>query len=222
MDRRNGGRLQSLQVGKPRTMELPNGKPWHSGIFKQPVEGPVRLGKTNLEGDGQADLKNHGGSDKAILAYAVRHYDTWQKELGISELNYGMFGENFTVDGLDEETVCIGDVYQVGTARLQVSQSRIPCWKLDQRWEVKGIAKRITENGKSGWYLRVLEEGVVEAGQFLTLIDRPVPQWNIQAVNDILHRRNQDAEAIQELCGLSLLADSMRKIMKSRLKSMRD
>ncbi|PTX53695.1 MOSC domain-containing protein YiiM [Melghirimyces profundicolus] len=197
------GRLVSLQVGTPRTYPSDGSSrgSWTNGIAKQAVEGPVRLGRTNLDGDGQADLQHHGGPDKAVLAYALRHYEAWRRDPDLKELGPGAFGENFTVDGLDEETVCIGDRFRVGDALVQVAQARLPCWKLDRRWGVDGLAERVKRNGKSGWYLRVIQEGTVEKRDTLELIDRPAPRWTIRAVNDILHRRNRDPEAIRE-CGL--------------------
>jgi hypothetical protein len=122
-------RLSSIQVGLPRTLGSedatePDERPWTTGSFKVPAEGPIYLRYTNLGGDGQADLRNHGGADKAVCVYASQHYPFWRRELGIADFHYGAFGENFTLDGLTEPEVCIGDVYAVGNARVQVSQPR--------------------------------------------------------------------------------------------------
>jgi len=127
-------KIVSLRVGMPRTFGRegavdPMERPWRSGIFKEEVDEPVWLGRTNLVGDGQADLKHHGGPEKAVHVYAAAHYPAWQRELQRADLTYGAFGENFTVEGQTEETVCIGDTYRVGDAVVQVSQPRQPCWK---------------------------------------------------------------------------------------------
>jgi MOSC domain-containing protein YiiM len=125
--------LRSIQVSLPRSFGAegatdPLDRPWVSGFDKQPVAGPVRLGATNLDGDGQADLVYHGGPDKAVLAYSADHYDDWRRELAMPALRFGAFGENFTIAGQSEAEVCVGDVWQVGAVTLQVSQPRQPCW----------------------------------------------------------------------------------------------
>jgi MOSC domain-containing protein YiiM len=171
------GVLLSIQVGKPkrrgvRGSQDPEQKVWVSGIFKEPVTGPVWLGLTNLDGDGQADRRFHGGPTRAVLAYGGDHYPLWIEELGLPELGYGAFGENFTLGGLSEANVRMGDIYTVGEARVQVSQLRAPCWKLARRLNRPDIVERVIENGRSGWYLRVLQEGFVEAGQAVRLEER--------------------------------------------------
>ena len=133
-------RISSLQVGKPQTLgdgvsANPTFGRWSTGIFKQPVGGRVWLGETNLEGDGQADLTVHGGPDKAVLVYAASHYPDWRHELGIEEFSSGAFGENFTVEGTTEDDTCLGDVFQIGEAKVQVAQPRMPCWKLARKWQ---------------------------------------------------------------------------------------
>ena len=128
----------SIQVGLPKalgTKDAPNpmDRPWKTGFFKNPIEGKIWLGSTNLVGDGQADLENHGGVDKAVLAYAIEHYPIWRESLQLPELAYGAFGENLAIAEQNESSVCIGDIYDLGDAQLQVSQPRQPCWKLSRR-----------------------------------------------------------------------------------------
>lgn len=214
------GRLLSIQVGKPKVYTA-GGKEWVSAIAKEEVEGPIHLGRLNLEGDGQADLKHHGGPDKAVLAYAADHYEMWREQPDLSGMGPGGFGENLTVAEMEEGTVCIGDVYRIGEARIQVSQPRLPCWKLDRRWGVEGLAARVRENGCSGWYLRVLEEGRIAVGQAVVLVERPDPRWTVKAVNEILNKRNRDPESIRELADFPPLAESMREILLSRLERMK-
>ena len=172
--------LYSVQVGMPRSYGSedafdPHDKPWMTGFFKTPVEGPVFVGSTNLVGDGQADLKNHGGVDKAVLAYSADHYPKWRDELRLPDMPCGAFGENLTIAGLSEQSVCIGDLFRLGEVLFEVSQPRQPCWKLARRWRMHELTGLVVNNGRSGWYLRVLSEGSVEAGMPVTLIERPNP-----------------------------------------------
>jgi MOSC domain-containing protein YiiM len=214
--------LVSIQVGMPHQLGKegspdPMDRAWSTGFFKEPVKGRSWLGKTNLDGDGQADLKHHGGPEKAVLAYSEGHYLTWRNELNFPNLPYGAFGENLTIAGSREHSVCIGDTYAIGEVLVQVSQPRVPCWKIARRWRIEGLDIRVKETGRTGWYLRVLKEGYLEANQTLTLIDRPFPEWNIDRANDIIHRRNTDPDAIAQLASCELLASNWREILISRL-----
>lgn len=176
--------LVSIQVGMPSVITDTgfSGKQstWHTGIFKLPVSGPVWLDRINLAGDGQADWTVHGGPDKAVMAYSADHYPFWREQF--PNLEYGAFGENFTVTGLSEENVYINDIYEVGEARIQVSQPRQPCWKLARKLHSKTLPAIVIQTGFSGWYFRVLQEGHVEAGQSFTLLERPLPDWPITRV----------------------------------------
>src|SRR5262245_41369925 len=174
--------ILSLQVGQPRNLGTegasdPMDQPWTSAIFKEPVEGPVYLSATGLAGDAQVDIPDHGGVEMAVLGYSAEHYPIWRAELEQPKLAYGAFGENFTISRLDEEQVCIGDVYVVGDARIQVSMPRRPCWKLARRFRRNDMIERVHETGWGGWYHRVLQPGHVERGSFVVLEDRPWPQW---------------------------------------------
>ena len=164
----------------------PAGRIWMTGFYKQPVEGAVWLGRLGLEGDGHADLEHHGGYEKAVLAYSNCHYPFWKKTFAMDPV-FGGFGENFTIDELEENLVCIGDVYRVGEAQLQVSQPRRPCWKLSKRWQVRDLALHVQNSGKTGWYFRVLMEGCVQSGASFELIKRPNPEWTIAIVNEIMY-----------------------------------
>lgn len=192
-------------------------RPWTTGFDKRPVAGPVWLGVTNLDGDGQADLAHHGGPDKAVLAYSADHYEPWRRELEMPVLPFGAFGENFTVEGLTERTVCLGDIWQAGDAVLQVSQPRQPCWKLARRWRLKTLALRVQESGRTGWYLRVLNEGVVAAGLPLQLRDRPHPIWTVERANWVMHFDKSDLTAAAELAALPPLAASWRATLLKRV-----
>lgn len=160
-------RIISVNVGLPRDLTYGDGVV-ASGIVKQPAAGPVAVGRINLAGDAQADLSVHGGVDKAVYAYPHEHYAAWRRELGRDDLEPGHFGENLTVEGLPEDAVGIGDVFRVGSALLQVSQPRVPCFKLAIRMGDPGFVKPFLRSGRVGFYLRVLDEGVVEAGDPIT------------------------------------------------------
>jgi len=216
--------LASLQIGLPRSigMEDTSDRSWTTGFFKEPVNKPVWLGQTNLVGDGQADLKNHGGTEKAVLAYATEHYLFWCQVLNRSEFPYGAFGENFTVEGQTEASVCIGDVYQIGEALIQVSQPRKPCWKISQRWQIPDLALQVQKTGKTGWYFRVLQEGFVEPNQFFILRDRSFEQWTIARANEIIHHQIDNTEAAMELGACPLLAPKLQEMLLNRaLKSVK-
>ncbi|MEP9411556.1 MAG: MOSC domain-containing protein [Candidatus Brocadia sp.] len=197
-------RILSIQVGLPKKHDEAEtddsaGKPWLTGIFKTAVCGPVWLGKLNLDGDAQADLSVHGGPHKAVNVYPSEHYSYWKQEISVQDMSYGAFGENFTTCGLREEEVCIGDVFKVGGAVVQISQPRQPCWKIDRRWGVKDFSLHIKQTGKTGWYFRVLQEGYVGAGNTLVLIERPFPQWTVTRAYYIRCNRKADIEAARAL-----------------------
>jgi len=214
--------LLSIQVGLPERFgregaDDPMDRPWATGFFKQPVHGPVRLGATNLEGDGQADLGYHGGLDKAVLAYSADHYDGWRQELNNPALTPGAFGENFTIAGLTEADVCLGDIWRVGEATVQVSQPRQPCWKLARRWRLKALALQVQESGRTGWYCRVLHEGLVATGMPLVLVERRYPAWSVERANRIMHTDKQDLKAAAELSTLPPLSANWRTTLRRRV-----
>jgi len=214
-------KLLSIQAALPCEHGTPGAakameRPWTTAFFKKPVAGPVWLGSTNLAGDRQADPKHHGGPDRAVLAYAASHYPGWLAELYL-ELPHGAFGENFTVGGMDEATVCIGDVYEVGAAVVQVTQPRTPCWKIARRWQVKDLSARVQRSGRTGWYLRVLREGEVAAGDEMRRIDRPHPEWTIARANAAFYTRPVDEAGVRALAACPGLAASLRGALSSYL-----
>ena len=164
-------KLLSLQVGRPRTVKWRR-RPVTTGIFKEPVAGRLMLRRDNLEGDEQADLRVHGGRDKAVYVYPSEHYAFWRNQLPGLHLPYGMFGENFTTEGLDESTVCIGDHVRIGGAIVEVTQPRVPCYKLGVRFGRPDMPQRFHASGRCGFYLAVLEEGDVGPGDTWERIGR--------------------------------------------------
>jgi MOSC domain-containing protein YiiM len=217
-------RILSLRVGVPRELGTagaasPLERPWTSAIFKEPVPGPVWLSRTGLAGDGQADLKVHGGLEKAVLAYAASHYAFWPERLERADVGPGAFGENWVLSGGAEDSACIGDVLRVGGARVQVSQPRQPCWKPARRWGRKDLALLIQETGRTGWYFRVLEEGPVREGDALELLERPFPAFTIAFANHAMHGHAPDAAAALADC--ELLAPGWRESLRRRARGTR-
>jgi len=204
-------RLVSIQVGHPRRVE--GDQPWVTAFFKSPVVGPVQLDVPNLQGDSQADLEVHGGPDKAVCVYSTDHVAAWCSELGLARCEPGAFGENFSVAGQTETAVCIGDVYEVGTAVVQVSQPRGPCWKLGRRWNRPDFPRLVLSTGRTGWYLRVVGPGSVCAGDSLQLVDRPYPEWTIQRANDVAYAPadERDAMAVRALAACPALSVAWRE-----------
>ena len=221
------GRLQSIQVGTPHHYGTEGAKnvlqrPYDTSFVRTPDTQSRWLYTTHLEGNEQADKKNHGTPNQAVLLYAASHYPEWQAELGQQEIGPGGFGENFTVTGLSEQTACIGDIYALGEARIQVTGPRYPCTKIEKRWCMAGLTKRVAETGRTGWYCRVLQEGEVHHRMPIVLIDRPYPQWTIALVNDFGHDRNADVKLARELAACPLLADFWQELVVERAVATRE
>ena len=179
-------KLLSVNTGLPREV-IHHGRPVTTGIYKKPAAGAVWLAHLNLEGDGQADLRVHGGADKAVYAYPFEHYAFWAAETGRDDFAYGQFGENFTIMGLLEDVACIGDVFQIGGARLQVSQPRTPCFKLGLRMGDDGFPLRFIAANRTGFYLRVLAEGRIAAGDAIEWIERAADSMSVRDVFRLRH-----------------------------------
>ncbi len=189
----------------------PKGVP--SGFVKGPVAGPVRVTSLGLAGDQQADPKVHGGLEKAVYGYALSSYAVWRTAFPEHRALWepGGLGENLTIDGIDEETVHIGDVVRIGTATLQVTQPRQPCFKFALRFGDKRLPKAMIGNGRSGWYYRVIESGVLAAGDRLDLLDRPNPAWPMARFNRLLSGGAPSVEDMAELSILPGLATAWRQ-----------
>lgn len=212
----------SIQVGKAQTIAPveAGGKPWRSAIFKSAVEGPVWARKLGLDGDAQADHRHHGGEGQAINVYPEEHYEVWRAAPGLEGMGGGAFGENFTTLGVTERTTCLGDLLRVGEALVQVSQPRGPCYKLNRRWNVAFLQARAEQEYRFGWYLRVIEEGQVRAGDRLELLERPLPQWTIARVWDVTTadlRRPEAAAEARALLEIGLLGKNWRRALEKML-----
>jgi MOSC domain-containing protein YiiM len=207
--------LLSLNVSRPKTIDY-QGKPLQTGIFKEPVGTRLMLAVSQLEGDGQGDLINHGGADKAVCVYCAEHYAYWEDKLQ-RKLAYGAFGENFTVTGLLEHDVRIGDIYEVGDALVQVSQPRQPCFKLGVKHNEPQLPVLVQETGYTGYYLRVLRPGAVGAGSELRLIERDAAGITVAEANRLKYEDKQDIAGIKALLAVEALSDSWRKSFEKRL-----
>src|SRR3954454_6155504 len=162
-------RLLSVNVGLPRDIEW-RGRTVHAGIWKTPVQSRCTVRRLNLDGDGQGDLEGHGGEQRAVMVYQAQSYERWSSELGRSDLSFGIFGENFTVDGLPDSEVCIGDRYRIGDAEFEVTQPRVTCYRVGMRLGEPTMASLLVAHHRPGFYLRVITEGHVQAGDEITLI----------------------------------------------------
>jgi MOSC domain-containing protein YiiM len=215
-------RLVAVCVGKPElrgtaASDAQPQRPWSSAIWKAPVAGPVRVHGTGVDGDAQADTRVHGGPEKAVLAYAVAHYAAWAAELDPQALGPGAFGENFAFEGLDEASVAIGDVVAIGSARLQVCQPRSPCWKLARKFGRPELVERVLETGRTGWYLRVLAEGVVAAGDEVAIVERPHPRLLLTRLHEVLYAKSFDLATAAAFASCPALSDGVRQRIANKL-----
>jgi len=176
----------SVNVSLPREVEY-KGQTVSTGIFKEPVEGRVMLREINFDGDGQADLRVHGGPYKAVYCYPHEHYATWQAEENRDDFSYGQFGENLTLQGMLETDVYVGNVYRVGEALVQVTQPRVPCFKLGIKMGDPTFVKRFMKAERTGFYVRVLEEGTVGAGDAISLAREDPQQMTVHDINHLLY-----------------------------------
>ena len=207
--------VESIQVGEVRSEGDAEARDvlkrkWSTGFYKLPVAGPVNVGSLGIQGDAVADTVHHGGPDKAILCYAAAHYQAWRTEHPELRMGPGALAENLTISGVSEADVCVGDLYQVGSCQLQISQPRQPCWKIARRWGVKTLTKEVAQSGRTGWYVRVIETGQINVGDEYRLLDRPHPGWSIARANDVMFGRLSDRTAVFELMNLAELAEAWR------------
>jgi MOSC domain-containing protein YiiM len=209
-------KLLSVNVSLPK--EIPHGrKTISTGIFKEPVAGRVMLRASNIDGDGQADLENHGGIDRAAYAYSIENYYHWRQELGRNEFAFGQFGENFTVEGMVENDVHIGDVFRIGDALVEVSQPRPPCFKLGIKMGMAGFPKLFLASGRVGFYLRVLEEGEVGAGDVFELAQSDPKQVSVREMSHLLFFEPENLEGAKQALRVAALSPGWRDSFEERL-----
>lgn len=212
-----GWPLLSLRVGAPKSFG-PRRVP--SAIAKQAVASQY-LDYTGFGGDQQGDPVHHGGPQKAVHHYAFEHYAVWRRELsavdGVRNMEMGGFGENLSTVGLTEDNVAIGDIFQLGQAVIQVSQPRQPCWKLGVRFNVPGMARRVQDSGRTGWYYRVLRPGQVAAADALDRIEQPNPDWTLRRVLNVLYRDSLNVSELRQLAVLPALTQRLQDLAARRL-----
>jgi MOSC domain-containing protein YiiM len=209
-------RILSVNVGLPREVTW-QGKLVTTGIFKEPVKGPVMLRTLNLNGDQQADLTVHGGVDKAVYAYPSEHYAYWRAELPGVDLPWGMFGENFTTEGLLEETVYIGDRFGIGEAEVIVSEPRMPCYKLSVKFGSADIIKRFLASRRTGFYFAVVREGMVGAGDAVRLIGREQADISVADITRLYAFERDDAKALHRAIEVEALPESWKGYFQHQL-----
>ena len=202
-------RIISVNVGLPREVVW-KGITVQTAIFKEPVAGAVAIGELNLAGDRQADLTVHGGSAKAVYAYPAEHYEYWREQLPDVSSSWGTFGENLTTEGLREEPLCIGDVLRVGSAVLQITQPRMPCYKLELRFNRNDMIKRFLVSGRSGFYFSVIEEGDVAAGSRVEILDRDPDGVTVSDIVRLYLGSTRDPELLQRATNVASLPQNWR------------
>jgi MOSC domain-containing protein YiiM len=208
-------KIVSVNVGLPREVAW-KGISVSTGIFKSPVEGVVPIKKLNLRGDQQADLSVHGGPYKAVYGYPSEHYPFWRKELPQADLAWGAFGENLTTEGLMEDALCIGDQLRIGSALLEVTQPRVPCYKLTIRFDRDDMIKRFIASKTSGFYFSVVEEGEVEAGSPVEIVSRDPDRVSVNDINHLYYGTTHSAELLKRAVNLEALPASWRDYLRER------
>ena len=209
-------KLLALHVGQPQEIEW-DGQVISTGIYKTPVDGPVMLRTLNLEGDGQADLTVHGGVTKAAYLYPSEHYTFWRTELPEHEIPLGMFGENFTTEGLLEHEVSIGDEFQIGDAKVMVTEPRMPCYKLGIKFGRRDILKRFLKSRRTGFYFSVLEEGVVQAGDPITSLHRNPDGLKVTDVTSLYTTERQNVDLLRKAVESEALPETWKSYFRPML-----
>ncbi len=214
--------LLEVRAGKVREHARPDwdrhaNRLWKSAYVKDPLAGEARVTPLGIEGDEQYSRDVHGGEHMALLAYSAAHYADWREALSLPAMGPGGFGENLVLDGADETEVCIGDVWSAGGVRLQVSQPRGPCANISRRWNREDLVQRVTANGRTGWYLRVLAPGAIAAGQGIDLVERPHARWTVARVFRARVEPKTPRETLAAIAGLAALSPEWRAKFSARL-----
>ena len=215
-------KIVSLNVGLPREIFW-HGRSVRTGIYKEPVQGRLKLRKLNLDGDRQADLTVHGGEYKAVYCYPVEHYEYWKKELPARELLMGIFGENFTTNGLLDADIHVGDRFGIGSAEVVVTQPRLPCYKLGSRFGADDMVKRFLASGRTGFYVAVLREGEVGAGDEITVLSRDASSLSVPEVTRLYVAKRWGAEELVSLRSalqVGALPEDWKNYFRARMQKM--
>jgi len=211
-------RLLSVNVGLPRDIEW-KGRTVHTGIWKNPVRGQCRVGRLNIDGDGQGDLAGHGGEQRAIFVYQIESYRYWQEQLKRSDFVHGQFGENFTIEGLPDDAVCIGDRYQIGNALFEVTQPRVTCYRVGIRTNEPRMPALLTSSGRPGFYFRVLQEGVVGAGDEIRKVGEAEERMTVAEINALLYSPSHPRDRLERALRIGALSPGWRWSFEALLQS---
>jgi MOSC domain-containing protein YiiM len=208
-------KIVSVNIGLPREVVW-KGITVHTAIFKEPVAGAVPIRELNLAGDQQADLIVHGGPEKAVYAYPAEHYEYWRKQLSDESLSWGAFGENLTTEGLWEDKLVIGDLLRVGSAILQITQPRMPCYKLELRFNRDDMIKRFLLSGRSGFYFSVIERGDVAAGSKVEILDRDPDRITVSDIVRLYLGQKRDPELLKRATNVGSLPENWKTQLLQR------
>jgi ferredoxin-NADP reductase/MOSC domain-containing protein YiiM len=208
--------LMSVNVGMPKDVPW-NGKTVHTGVWKTPVEGAVMVRRLNIDGDGQGDLAGHGGEQRAVMVYQTESYDYWRDYLGRDDLRPGNFGENFTVSGLDDHDVCIGDRYRIGDAEFEVTQPRVTCFRVGMRLGVPEMPNLLVSQHRPGFYFRVITEGLVRAGDDIVLTRRGRHELSVADVDALLYLPDRDMELLHKVVDVPALSPGWQQSFRDML-----
>ena len=211
-------RLLSVNVRLPRDVEW-NGRVVHTGIWKEPVRGRCRVGRLNLEGDGQGDLAGHGGEQRAVFVYQIESYGHWQEQLKRTDFVHGQFGENFTVEGLSDDEVCIGDRFQIGSAVFEVTQPRVTCYRVGIRMNEPRMPALLTASGRPGFYFRVLQEGAVGAGDDIVKVGEAEERMTVAEINALLYLPDHGRDRLERALRIEALSHGWRSSFEALLRS---
>jgi MOSC domain-containing protein YiiM len=211
-------RLLSVNVGLPRDIEW-RGKTVHTAIWKAPVLGRCQARRLNLDGDGQGDLVGHGGEHRAVFVYQIDSYRYWEERLRRADFTYSQFGENFTIEGLPDDEVCVGDRYQIGGAMFEVTQPRVTCYRVGIRLNEPRMAALLTGSGRPGFYLRVLREGDVGAGDTIVKVGEARERMSIAAINGLLYSSKHPRDQIEHALQLAAMPAGWRTSFEALLQS---
>ncbi len=215
------GRLLSVNVGMPRDVEW-EGRTVHTGIWKDAVSGPRMVRRLNVDGDGQGDLKGHGGVNRAVFVYQIESYRYWQEFLGRDDFSYGQFGENFTVEDLPDDEVCIGDRYRIGSALFEVSQPRVTCYRVGLRMDEPRMPSLLVAHRRPGFYLRVLEEGELQAGEAIELVERGPESMTVAEIDGLLYLPNRARRELARALRIPALSEGWQGSFRDLLEQAPD